>query len=131
MFNYSVVYEHGFAVTCNLHHLCFLLERDSNIEIDTFNSSWEAYCCGCAKYSEQCIRRAYVQCIMPKFEDVTRQPYYEPKYDPNFKDDLDFKENVPAERYFAVMNSGYIGVFDNLNSVINFVREFNMKVHVK
>ena len=122
MVNYSVVYDKGFAVTEDFQRLHFLLEHNSDIELDTFNSLWEAYCNGCTKYSEQCIRRdPYMQHIIPTLEDIIVMPYHVP----------DFEENIPEKRFFAAMTSDYIAIFDNVNLVMSFVRNFDIRVHIK
>lgn len=125
MLSYSVVYNYGFAVTDNPQYLPYLMEHNSDIELDAFysqDSQWKAYCNGCTKYSAQCMKRdPYMQHIMPTFDDIIRMPYHAP----------DFKENIPEKRFFAAVNCNCVAIFDNVNLVMSFIMSSTTEVHVK
>ena len=59
-------------------------------------------------------KQQFIQPILPTFEDVCKMPFHEPG----------FVENVPPTRFFAVVHHNYVGIYDNVKDVIDFLNAF-------
>ena len=119
MYEISIMYKNGFALPNSLTEVDYLVKHNSEISIKTFNSKWEAYCSCCQKISvdklqETMYKQQFIQPILPTFEDVCKMPFHEPG----------FVENVPPTRFFAVVHRNYVGIYDNVKDVIDFLNAF-------
>lgn len=119
---YGIVYARGFAVTASPEVVKWILEHNSEVELQIFNDSWEAYTWCCTEYSRRFLaQHPNVQHKLPTFDEVLKMPYHEPR----------FVENVPQNRFFTAMNARGIAIYDNVDNLIDFIMGYNIFSSIK
>ena len=117
---YSIVYQGGFALPKSLEELDYLMRHNSNVSVMDFNSDWGAYCSCCYKRSKDKLKsmrnnQAIQQPLMPTFEEVFQVPFHEPG----------FVEIVPPNRFFAIINIHFFGIYTEVESAIEFLNFYH------
>ena len=113
---YGIIYAGGFGVTNSPENVKWLLEQNSEIELQVFDDSWMAYNWCCEGYTRRFLNQhPNMQHKLPSLDEVLKMPYHKPN----------FVKNVPQNRFFATMKAGYIAIYDNVDDLMDFMLEFD------
>lgn len=105
----------GFTLLGNTESLSWTIANNSNVQVVEETSLDRAYVRGCDQYvRDEWARNPYHQPLLPRFEDVLRAPYYAPR----------FVVQIPSSRFFATIHRDYIGIYDNVQSAVEFIDYF-------
>ena len=105
----------GFTLLGNTESLNWTIANNSNVQVVEEPSLDRAYVRGCDQYvRDEWARNPYQQPLLPRFEDVLRAPYYAPG----------FVAQIPSIRFFATVHRDYVGIYDNVQSAVEFIDYF-------
>lgn len=115
MRSFCVNHLGGFTLLGNTESLNWTIANNSNVQVVEEPSLDCAYVRGCDQYvRDEWARNPYQQPLLPRFEDVLRAPYYAPG----------FVAQIPSIRFFATVHRDYVGIYDNVQSAVEFIDYF-------
>ena len=113
--SFCVSHLGGFTLLGNTELLSWTIANNSNVQIVEEPSLDRAYVRGCDQYvRDEWEKNPYQQPILPQFADALRSPYYAPG----------FVAQIPSSRFFATVHRDYIGIYDNVQSAVEFIDYF-------
>lgn len=105
----------GFTLLQNTESLEWVVSNNSNVLVVETPSIKQAYVEACNQHvGDEWKRKPYQQPLLPRFEDVLRAPYYAPG----------FVAQIPSIRFFATVHRDYVGIYDNVQSAVEFIDYF-------
>ena len=114
---FRVNYNGGFALANNTELLTWLINNNSGVHVVEAPNIEQAYFDACNQFvRNEWAKKPYRQSLLPIFEDVLRSPYHVPS----------FVMQIPACRFFATFSPDYIGIYDAVESAVEFVEYFKM-----
>lgn len=127
MRHFGIVFNGGFAIANEEWQIANVASQHSNVEIKEYPTREQAYFYTAYKLIEREYWRApHRQLPLPKMEDMCNEHwvFYSPDYVGGFN---------PPIRFFAAVSKDFIGILDDIESLISFinqitffeVREFN------
>lgn len=104
-----------FTLLGNTESLGWVIANNGNVQVVETPSIQQAYVEACNRHvGDEWARNPYQQTILPKFADAIRAPFYAPG----------FVAQIPYNRFFATIHRDYVGIYDNVQSAVEFIDYF-------
>lgn len=112
---FGIIFDGGFALANEEWQIANVASQHSNVEIKEYPTREQAYFYSAYKLNErEYWRNPYRQFPLPKMETMCNEHwvFYAPDYVGGFN---------PPIRFFAAISKEYIGILDNVETLVGFI----------